>query len=194
MRPWAFSFDGYGGHGHIVVEVFDRDRRQWIMLDVYDNVMPVLAATGNPLAVRDFVPLFRGHEDAVKFIPIGAGRVAYSSAGKLREYYREGINEWYLWNGNNVVSRGRSSLLARLLGDAFEPLGELAAIALGEFPRIVPLPSPTSPAQVERMIALRARLLAIAGTCAVLVALLVVQLFALYRRRHRRHAPISDHP
>ena len=48
VRPWAFSFDGLGGHGHIVVEVFDRQRGRWIMLDIFNNVIPVDRRSGQP--------------------------------------------------------------------------------------------------------------------------------------------------
>jgi hypothetical protein len=36
-RPWAFSFDGFGGRGHIFNEVWDRGSRRWFALDVFNN-------------------------------------------------------------------------------------------------------------------------------------------------------------
>ncbi len=48
-RQWAFSFDGFGGHGHTVVEVYDRERDRWAFLDVHNNVYAVLAGTDVPI-------------------------------------------------------------------------------------------------------------------------------------------------
>ncbi len=185
VRHWGFSFDGFGGHGHTVAEIFDRNLRRWVMLDVYNNVMP-LSASGEPLSVREFVPLFKSREAEVTFVAIAPGRRVYSVEEKLRAYYRDGLDQWYLWNGNNIVSRGRSNTVVWSLGAIFEPLGELAAISAGLFPQIVPLASPTNAVYVERMFALRAQLLSIVAVCAVLTLLLIGQLVSLRRRtRHR---------
>src|SRR5690606_37056993 len=32
-RSWAFSFDGFGGHGHIFNEIWDRQAGTWRMID-----------------------------------------------------------------------------------------------------------------------------------------------------------------
>jgi len=45
-RQWGFSFDGFGGHGHTIVELFDRQRGRWVMVDVYNNFHFVDAETG----------------------------------------------------------------------------------------------------------------------------------------------------
>ena len=37
-RQWAFSFDGFGGHGHTFVEVYDRNHARWSFIDVHNNV------------------------------------------------------------------------------------------------------------------------------------------------------------
>ncbi len=44
MRQWGFSFDGFGGHGHTVVEVYDRQRGKWLLLDVFNNFHAVDAS------------------------------------------------------------------------------------------------------------------------------------------------------
>ena len=37
VRTWSFSFDGFGGHGHIWVELWNRQQQRWQLQDVYDN-------------------------------------------------------------------------------------------------------------------------------------------------------------
>lgn len=183
VRQWAFSFDGFGGHGHIVVEVYVRDDQRWVMLDVFNNVMPLRARDGATMSAREFVEAFRQDESLVNFVPIGPGRPGYRYDDKLRAYYRWGIDEWYLWNGNNVVSRAANHPLVGVLADIAEPLGELASIAFGDFPKIVPLKSSTNAAQVEHMLSLRTQLLIIAALCIALTLALVVEGVMLFRTR-----------
>jgi transglutaminase-like putative cysteine protease len=37
VRAWAFSFDGFGGHGHVWPEIWNRQVGAWQLLDVFDN-------------------------------------------------------------------------------------------------------------------------------------------------------------
>ena len=53
-RQWAFSFDGFGGHGHTVVEVYDRQRARWSFLDVHNNVFAVRTGEHEPRAAMRF--------------------------------------------------------------------------------------------------------------------------------------------
>ena len=191
VRAWAFSFDGFGGHGHIVVEVFDRASQHWVMLDVFNNVMPLSSSSEAPMSAREFVAAFRSDESSVRFVPIGPGRPGYRYDDKLRDYYRWGIDEWYLWNGNNVVSRAANHPFVGWLADIAEPLGELAAIALGDFPKIVPLKSSTNGPQVEHMLNLRSQLLWITAVCVVLLVMLMFELVALLRRANRQHTSMQ---
>jgi hypothetical protein len=184
VRAWAFSFDGFGGHGHIVAEIFDAGSGRWVMLDVFNNVMPVAAGTGEPLSVRDFLPRFRQREQDVLFVPIGPGRLGYPVDAKLRDYYRRGIDQWYLWNGNNVVSRSQHPRIVALLGSVADPLGEVAAVFMGEFPRIVALPTRTNAELLLRMDRLHVQLLAIAAMCIAFGIALIALLWML-----RKYAP-----
>jgi hypothetical protein len=185
VRSWAFSFDGFGGHGHIVAEIYDRGAQQWVMLDVFNNVMPVSADAAAPMSARDFIAAFRAREADIKFVPIGPGRAGFVYDEKLRDYYRRGVDAWYLWDGNNVVSRGRGHAIVGWLGAVAEPLGELASIALGDFPRIVPLATATNGVYIERMHSLRARLLWITALGVILGAALIAEVVALANIRRR---------
>jgi hypothetical protein len=187
VRAWAFSFDGFGGRGHIVVEVFDGYSRQWVMLDVFNNVMPVMGYANDNMSVREFLQNFREREREVRFVPIGPGRVAYSVDEKLRMYYRLGVDQWYLWAGNNVVSRGNANPLITSVGRVSQAGAELAAIATGHYPRIVPLPTSTNAGHVERMFSLRERLLLASSAASVLVLVFAFLLIAYLRRGSARH-------
>lgn len=185
-RTWAFSFDGFGGHGHIVAEVFDRRADRWVMLDVFNNVMPV-DANGASMSVERFRQVFSARERDISFVAIGPGRPGFPIEEKLRAYYRAGLNEWYFWNGNNVVARGQS-LLVRAGAVIAEPVGELAAIALGLFPAIVPLVDSDEAGQITKMQRLGVTLIGAAIAAGALALLLVVELVLYQRYRHRAQA------
>lgn len=185
VRAWAFSFDGFGGYGHIVAEVFSRDTRRWVMLDVFNNVMPATRAAREPLSVREFLHVFRAHEDDVLFVPIGPGRPGFPIDEKLRSYYRRGIDQWYLWGGNNVVSRGNGNVLIASAGEVSQIASELIAIATGHYPGIFPLHTSTNLRHIESMFSLRTRLLA-AGTIGCLLALALAIQIIVYWHSARR--------
>jgi hypothetical protein len=103
-RQWAFSFDGFGGHGHAVVEVYDRRRGKWIFVDVFNNFHAVDAATGEPLSVFEYRDALLGLRGSAAHRRNGPGRPGFVHEHKALEYYRRGIHQWYLVFGNAVES------------------------------------------------------------------------------------------
>lgn len=195
VRPWAFSFDGFGGHGHINVEVFDRARNAWIMLDVFNNVLATDRTTGRPLSVVEFRAAFGADRNSVVFVPIAAGRQRIPIYSKLVDYYVRGYDQWYLWNGNNVVGR-TSGPVVEALGRIWEPAAELLSVWQGRYPHIVPIASATNRTLLQSMRSLRARLVASLYTASGLTLLLLLEIGLLYRRtksaRSRPRAPFQD--
>ena len=174
-RQWAFSFDGFGGHGHTVVEVFDTQRGKWLLLDVYNNFHVVDAASGEPLGVLEYRDALRGRRSAATMRRSGRGRPGFVHREKARAYYMRGIDEWYLMWGNAVFSHYAHPAV-RWLGRISRTLAHLAANAVGVQPRIHIYPTPENAGQARRMFSLRRRLLVLAALAAVLTLTLVVQL------------------
>src|SRR6266550_2213521 len=103
-RQWAFSFDGFGGHGHTFVEVFDRQRGRWIFIDVFNNFHAIDVSSGEVLAALDFREIVAGNQAGVAMRPNGSGRLGFIHEAKALDYYRRGVPEWYMWWGNAVFS------------------------------------------------------------------------------------------
>ena len=103
-RQWAFSFDGFGGHGHTVVEIFDRRRRKWLFLDVYNNIHACEPGTGEPLGALEFRDALLEVGRPFKVVPNGPGRLGYPIEARLLEYYRRGLQQWYMICGNAVFT------------------------------------------------------------------------------------------
>jgi hypothetical protein len=183
VRPWAFSFDGFGGLGHIVIEIYDRQSARWIMLDVFNNVLPVDANKNTPLSVREFIAAFSVDSRAVLFLPIGSGRKEFAIYEKLVEYYRSGIGDWYFWNGNNVFGRADHWVIraAELLG---EGPAELASLALHKFPEIIPIATTSNRAHIQYMKSIEMWLLISLAAIISLTSIFMLQLVMLTRARN----------
>lgn len=166
-RQWAFSFDGFGGHGHTVVEVFVRERRAWAFLDVHNNVYAVQPGSGVPLDVFALRDALLRSPPSVEFRRAAAGRLGWPHFDKLADYYRRGAGQWYLWWGNDVVRRDSGA----------GRWGHRVRSALGRLPPIVALATPENEAAIRRMLRLR-RWVVIAGVAlAGMTVALLVQLW-----------------
>lgn len=177
VRAWAFSFDGLGGHGHVLVEIYDRSLKRWLMLDVFNNARPVDATSGEMLAAMAFRDRFLRDPASVRFVPIGPWRQEFKHPAKLVEYYARGIGEWYLWNGNNVAGRA-DHWLVRASDHVAEALAEGVAMALGQVPKLVPVPSPANQTNVRHMVEVAHWLRIALGFALALGALTVLLLAA----------------
>ena len=153
-RQWAFSFDGFGGHGHAFVEVFDRDRGRWTFVDVHNNVYAVLAGTDEPMGALALRSALVNAPQSVEFRRAGPGRLGYPHADKLLDYYRRGAGQWYLWWGNDVITREQSGI-ARFLAPISGRCAYRVASAVGRKPKLLALVTPENRPEVMRMVSLR---------------------------------------
>src|SRR5437870_908320 len=84
-RQWAFSFDGFGGHGHTVVEIFDRQRGKWLLLDVLNNFHTMDAGTGEPLSALEYRDALLGARGQAVMRANGPGRLGFIHEHKAIE-------------------------------------------------------------------------------------------------------------
>jgi hypothetical protein len=176
-RQWCFSFDGFGGHGHTIVEVFDRTAGKWFLLDVHNNIHVRDAVTGIPLGVIEFREALQRGTPAFRIAPNGAGRLGFPLEEKLLAYYKRGLQEWYLVLGNAVFSYEAYPLVgwaSRCSG----PLGQIVATCLGKHPLIQVLATSENAARVKTVMALRCRFQVAMLAFVALLLLLVFQISA----------------
>jgi hypothetical protein len=174
-RQWAFSFDGFGGHGHTFLEVFDRQRGKWLFLDVFNNFHAVAGPAGEPLSALELREVLRERPADLRFEPNGPGRPGFVIPEKGLDYYRRGLREWYLLWGNAVSAPTRSRLVNRVAGLG-GGLGRIMAMLLGVQPRIRILRTGDNQAQVAALAGLRRRLAVAVAALAALAIGLAVQL------------------
>ena len=158
-RNWAFSFDGYGGRGHIVNEVWIRGADQWVMLDVFNNIYFV-DAKGRPmsaLAVRK--ALLDGQRPTIVGIEALASP-GFRHVHKAYEFYERGLHEWYLWWGNAVYAYDSNAFVKAASG-MHRGIEQLAGVAAGVHPTIRVLQDEISRRKLDDLVSLRWRLWAV---------------------------------
>jgi hypothetical protein len=188
-RQWAFSFDGFGGHGHALVEVFDRQRRKWLLLDVFYNFHAVDATSGEPLSALEFRErLLDADDTGAKLVKNGAGRPGWSDLSKAFDYYRRGLDQWYLLWGNAVLSYD-AQLLVRRASRLSGAIGQFVAVAMRVHPTIRILPTTSNRTLVAQLVALRARLWLVMALLVVACILLAAQLAISMTGPHGAIAP-----
>lgn len=134
-REWAFTHNGFGGNGHVLVEVWDPLRAQWLMLDVYNNFHARDAATQQPLGALEFRRSVLGVRPAAVVCRTGKGRPGFVHEHKLLEYYRRGAAEWHMVWGNAVYSYEANPLVRAALR-LHPAAGHALALLCGKHPGI----------------------------------------------------------
>lgn len=179
-RAWAFSFDGFGGHGHIWVEVWNRQSQRWQLVDVFNNLY-FTRADGGPLSALQLRAAMLAGEPALRLKQLLPGpRQASVSEAPVWSYMRRGIDQWYLVWGNNVQSYDQA-VLVRAPGAVSRSLAQLGGIVQGVQPAIRILPTTNNQAQIDAMVRLRWHL----GTVALLVPLALLAALVLARTSRR---------
>lgn len=169
-RRWSFSFDGYGGHGHIFNEVWDDGAGRWRAIDVFNNYVFLDAATGEILSAIEFRATLRGERGPARIQVLNpTARPGYTIMAKAEDYYRRGAAQWYLLWGSNVVAEDEQPVVV-LAGRISRHLEQLAAIAVGVYPKLMVIEAPESVGSQQALSRLGTRL-RLAAFIAVLLTL-----------------------
>lgn len=189
VRTWAFSFDGFGGHGHIWPEIWNRELARWQLVDIFSNTY-FTGASGTPLSALELRQAMLGGAEQVQrsrlYPAVAFGMYIEETAWN---YYRRGLPEWYMWWGNNVFTYDRA-LLVRASGGVSRSLEQMGGVLQGVHPTIRILAEPGNQAQREHMGRLRIHLFAAAlvGGAASLAALVCASVLWRTRRAAFRAA------
>ncbi|MQM29099.1 MAG: transglutaminase [Candidatus Accumulibacter phosphatis] len=188
VRAWAFSFDGFGGHGHIWPEIWNRQLGRWQLLDVFDNLY-VVGADAVPLSALEFRRAMREDSASLRLLPLHPGaRPGFVIEDKAWDYFGRGIDQWYMVFGNNVFSYDRA-LLVRTFGSLSRSLEQFGGIAQGVYPGVRILADEANREQVVAMQRLRWHLFLVAGIALAALLGLLLSLLAWRRARARLAQP-----
>lgn len=135
VRAWAFSFDGFGGNGHILPEIWNRQLQRWQLIDIYNNYY-FRGSDGVAVSALELRRALREAPASIHRALLYPGaRPGYEVEEKYWDYYRRGLPEWYMVWGNNVFSYDKA-MMARHLGRISRSLEQLDAIAVGVYPPV----------------------------------------------------------
>lgn len=186
-RMWAFSFDGFGGHGHVWVELWNRERGRLELLDVFDNVYFTQTGSDLPLSALAFRAALLERPDSLHMHKIAAkAPLAYVHPEKAWAYYRRGLPEWYMWWGNNPHSYDQAALVRALMPLSYT-LSQLGGMAQGLFPGLRVLATADNQPQLQALRRLKLQLQLVAGAVALASAGLLLSMLA-WRRALARAA------
>jgi hypothetical protein len=190
VRAWSFSFDGFGGDGHIWPEIWNRQLKRWQLVDIFDNYY-FFEKAGMPLSALEFRRAMLSNSTQLKLAPLyPAARVGWPIEEKAWRYFRRGLPEWYMSWGNNVFTYDRA-FLVRTFSGVSRSLEQLGGIAQGVFPPVKLMVTEVNRDKANALWRLRMHLLIVAwfATLAALAALTCW--VAGVRVRRRQHAVLS---
>jgi hypothetical protein len=184
VRTWSFSFDGFGGHGHVWPEIWNRQVGRWQLVDVFNNYY-FFENAATPLSALAFRRALLSGSQQLRLAPLDHGaRVGWALEGKAWAYYRRGLHEWYMPWGNNVFTYDRS-LSVRVFSGVSRSLEQLGAVVEGVYPQIRLLANADNQAQVQAIWRLHIHLLLV-GVLVPALALISFFCFLTGARRQRQ--------
>ena len=184
VRTWSFSFDAFGGHGHVWPEIWNRQISRWQLVDVFNNYYFVDTGT-MPLSALTFRRALSSGSPQLRLATLDPrARPGWAIESKAWAYYRRGLPGWYMGWGNNVFTYDQSRSV-KLFSGVSSSLEQLGAIAEGVHPPIRLLADDENQAQVQAMWRLHRQLLFLAWLVPVAALVFLVCLLGWAYRRHR---------
>lgn len=192
VRQWSFSFDGYGGHGHIFNEVWDEKSRRWLAIDVYNNYLYVDAQTGTPLSALEFRAALRGERSSPLLRQLNPQvRPGFAVPEKATDYYRRGANEWYLQWGSDIAGADQNPWV-KWTDRLSRHLGQFTAIVAGIQPDLRIIATPESTDKITALEHLHKHLVVVLAASVALLALAIALSIAWRRASPGESTPDDD--
>lgn len=168
VREWGLGFGGLGS-GHAFNDVWLAEQGKWAFIDPFNSFYIRDRGSQVALSVNEIhtglkQPALRARMEVMPIVP---ERFVFKSGEAALDYYAKGLDNYYLFLGNNVISYDRHPLVRAGTAIARDA-GVLGGVIAGVHPRIRVLPTAQNRQRVQDLARLRLALF----TAAVLVALL----------------------
>lgn len=184
VREWALAFDGFGGHGHAINEIWDQQAQRWIMLDVFNGFYPVNQQQ-QPMSVLEFKQQLIADRSQIQLVRLSAKTFGFKDDAMALDYYYKGRHQFYLWWANNNISYDEHSLI-KLAGSVSPHLEQMVAIISGQFPQLMAIAEPDNLHLINNMQRLKFMLWVLFYYELILALLLLAMLITLFTRRSRK--------
>ncbi len=193
-RPWAFSLDQFGGHGHIFVEIWNRQAQRWQLIDVHQNYL-FTDGSNAPLSALQFRQALISKSVGLRLAPIHSpARLGWPIEAKAWDYFQRGLDGWFIPWGNNPATYDAALPVRTFSG--FSRVAEgVGAWLWGVTPQIRMLATPTNQSARFAMRSLSQQLYVGLGAAALGSGLVLAGLILRLLRRHEEHdAVLADWP
>ncbi|MBV2127699.1 hypothetical protein [Arsukibacterium indicum] len=184
VREWALAFDGFGGHGHAINEIWDQQARRWIMLDVFNGFYPV-DQQQQPMSVLEFKQQLIADRSQITLVRLSDQTFGFKSDAQALDYYYNGRHQFYLWWANNNISYDKQPLI-KLAAKVSPHLEQLVAVISGQFPQLMAIAEPDNLHMINNMQRLKYMLWTLFFYELLLALLLLAMLITLFTRRRSR--------
>jgi hypothetical protein len=184
VREWALAFDGFGGHGHAINEIWDQQAKRWIMLDVFNGFYPVNQQQ-QPMSVLEFKQQLIADRSQINLVRLSDQTFGFKDDAMALDYYHNGRHQFYLWWANNNISYDEH-ILIKLAGKVSPHLEQMVAIISGQFPQLMAVAEPENLHMINTMQRLKFMLWALFFYELLLSLLLLVMLITLITRKRAR--------
>lgn len=191
VREWGMSFDGFGGEGHAFNEIFDRERGQWVFVDAFYSFYVTDRSTDLPMSALQFRERLKDRKSwpSIRVVPISDVRFAFDSEIRALEYYYRGVDEFYVWWGNNVFQYD-SSPMVQVAARISRSAEQVFAILAGVHPQIrIPI-LPENEASIAGLKIVKFKFLALLLLQTIVASALLIQLVRYLSTN--RSAPLSS--
>jgi hypothetical protein len=184
VREWGMSFAEYSGDGHAFNEIYDVSLSQWILIDSFYSLYFAARDSGRPLSALELRERLEAGEgpETISVRPILSERFTFPSEGRAIEYYRQGTDQFFLYQGTNVFSYDANTLVS-WLSPYSRALEETAGIMSGVRPRIRLLVTDTNRPAIGRLFVRRNIFLSLAAISCLLAGVIAFQLRGRLRLR-----------
>ncbi len=193
VRAWAFSFDGFGGHGHIWPEVWNRQLKRWQLVDIFNNFY-FKDASGDAVSALQFRDaMLKSPKSISRALLSPSARPGYEFEDKMWAWYRNGLHGWYMIWGNNVYSYDKVASVS-VVAQLSRSLEQVGAIASGVYPPVILLASDENRENVKALWNVRNHLQIVGWAMFAAVLALVFGLLGwiVSRRNAKLSAPKFD--
>ena len=181
VREWGLAFDGFGGHGHAINEIWDQQEKRWIMLDVFNGFYPV-DQQQQPMSVLEFKKQLIADRSQIKLVRLSDQTFGFKDDAMALDYYHNGRHQFYLWWANNNISYDEH-ILIKLAGKVSPHLEQMVAILSGQFPQLMAIAEPDNLHMINTMQRLKFMLWVLFFYEVLLSLLLLAMLIIIFKQR-----------
>lgn len=188
VRAWAFTYNGFGGEGHIWPEIWNRQLNRWQIVDIFNNFY-FLDEANVAVSALEFREAMLNAPKSIRPALLHPGaRPGYAVEEKMWAWYRKGLPEWHMLWGNNVFSYDQA-VNVHALGRVSHSLEQLEGIYLSVYPKINLMVNDGNRASAASLLRLRLHLEIVSVVIVLAIFSLAFCLIAWLSARSRARAP-----